>query len=154
FVVGPDVRDTAGNKMDQNQNGNNGEATDTYMGSFTVQAGPREYTPTYSPRLAIRDFQTTTSTITLPDSFTLADFTVKLNLTHTWDGDLLVRLRAPNGTIITLSNRRGGSGDNYTNTVFDDEASRAIASGVAPFSGSFRPDGLLSSFDGLNAAGT
>jgi hypothetical protein len=53
-----------------------------------------------------------------------------------------------------LSNRRGGSGDNYNNTIFDDEAATPISQGRAPFSGSFRPEVALSGFDGKNARGT
>ena len=53
-----------------------------------------------------------------------------------------------------LSNRRGGNGQNYTNTVFDDEAATPISSGTAPFTGTFRPDSPLSAADGINAAGT
>ena len=53
-----------------------------------------------------------------------------------------------------LSYFRGGSGDNFNNTVFDDEASTAIANGSAPFSGTYRPDGSLSTFDGYDAYGT
>ena len=55
---------------------------------------------------------------------------------------------------MTLFNRRGGSGNNLTNTRFDDEAGTAIASGAAPFSGTYRPDGLLSAFDGQSTMGT
>ena len=52
-----------------------------------------------------------------------------------------------------LANRIGGSGDNFTNTVFDDEAATAIASGAAPFTGSFRPFQPLSAFDGADDPG-
>ncbi len=153
FTVGPNVADAAGNLMDQNQNGVNGEATDVYTGSFTVDSGPRQYTAT--PNAPIRDFTTTTSTITVPDSFTIGDVNVKININHTWDGDLRIRLQGPGGTtFFTLSNRRGGSGDNFTNTVFDDEATVAISAGRAPFTGSFRPETALSGLDGGNAQGT
>jgi uncharacterized repeat protein (TIGR01451 family) len=55
---------------------------------------------------------------------------------------------------VTLSNRRGGNGDNFINTVFDDEAALAIATGSAPFAGSFRPDSALSALDGQAINGT
>jgi subtilisin-like proprotein convertase family protein len=61
---------------------------------------------------------------------------------------------SPVGAPIMLSNRRGGSGDNYTNTVFDDEATTPVSAGTAPFTGSFRPESPLSVLDGMNAAGT
>jgi subtilisin-like proprotein convertase family protein len=71
---------------------------------------------------------------------------VCINLTHTWDGDLKVRLKAPDGTIILLANNNGGSGDNFTNTCFAMNAPTAIGAGVAPFTGSFIP------FQSINAA--
>ena len=52
-----------------------------------------------------------------------------------------------------LTNRNGGSGDNFTNTVFDDEAATSITAGAAPFTGSFRPVDALSAFDGQTVQG-
>src|SRR5262249_30866742 len=72
----------------------------------------------------------------------------------TYDSDLRITLTSPAGTTVTLFNRRGGSGDNLTNTRFDDEAGTSIASGAAPFNGTYRPDGLLSAFDGQSTKGT
>ena len=63
----------------------------------------------------------------------------QINVTHTWDSDLNVFLIAPNGARIELTTGNGGGGDNYTNTVFDDEAATLISAGAAPFTGSFRP---------------
>ncbi len=76
-----------------------------------------------------------------------------MNITHTFDGDLTLHLIGPDNTDIILSNKRGSSGDNFTNTVFDDDATTAIASGTAPFTGSFKPDAALSAFIGKNALG-
>ena len=77
---------------------------------------------------------------------------VCLNITHSFDGDLLIVLYAPSGDSAILSNRRGSTGDNYTNTCFFPNATATILSGTAPFSGSYKPDGLLSSIGG-NANG-
>jgi subtilisin-like proprotein convertase family protein len=104
--------------------------------------------------LPILDFRTTTSTLTISDSFTIADLDVKLNMAHTYDGDLTVTLRGPSGATVTLFRNVGGSGDNFTNTVLDDEAAGSITSGNAPFSGSLKPQTALSAFDGKNARGT
>lgn len=78
---------------------------------------------------------------------------VTVNITHTYDGDLQLLLVSPSQNSIILSNRRGGSGDNYTNTVFRASATTAITSGSAPFTGSFRPEGLFSNLTG-NVNGT
>lgn len=76
------------------------------------------------------------------------------SLTHTFDGDLTIDLTSPAGTTVRLFNRNGGSGDNLTNTIFDDEAATAVASGTAPFTGSFRPFQALTAFDGQQVNGT
>ncbi|MCB9343622.1 MAG: proprotein convertase P-domain-containing protein, partial [Lewinellaceae bacterium] len=65
---------------------------------------------------------------------------VTINLTHTFDGDLLIYLQAPNGEIIELSTGNGGGGDNYTNTVFMD-GNPSITSGSPPYTGTFSPEG-------------
>ncbi len=94
-----------------------------------------------------------TSSIHVPDTQTVMDVNVTVNLTHTFDGDITLTLVGPNGAQATLAAGRGGSGDNYTNTLFDDAAATPIASGTAPFTGTFRPDAPLSVFNGIAAAG-
>jgi len=67
---------------------------------------------------------------------------VCVNLTHTWDGDLKIKLRAPDGTYVILSSNNGGSGDNYTNTCFAmNGVSGLIGAGAAPFPGTYVPNG-------------
>ncbi|WP_111845277.1 proprotein convertase P-domain-containing protein, partial [Aequorivita antarctica] len=65
---------------------------------------------------------------------------VQINLTHTWDSDLSISLVSPMGTSLDLSSGNGGSGDNYTNTVFMDGAP-SITTGSAPFTGTFQAEG-------------
>ncbi|MBP8073543.1 MAG: hypothetical protein KAY96_02200, partial [Bacteroidia bacterium] len=80
--------------------------------------------------------QTFTSTVnqTIPDNNTTTIYTltvsglapfidttyglesVCINILHTRDSDMDVRLEAPNGVIIKLFAGVGGSGDNFTNT--------------------------------------
>ena len=61
---------------------------------------------------------------------------------------------SPLGTRITLANRVGGSGDNFTSTTFDNTSALPIASGSAPFSGTFKPSGSLGALFGADANGT
>ena len=77
----------------------------------------------------------------------------RLNLTHTFDSDLLIQLRAPNGQLLQLTANVGGAGDNFTNTVFQDGAP-SIATGTAPFTGTFAPGGLIPPPCGTAAAPT
>jgi subtilisin-like proprotein convertase family protein len=85
---------------------------------------------------------------------TITKVTVKFSFTHTWVGDLAFYLKSPTGTEIDLSSYNGSSGDNYTNTVFDDAATTSITLGSAPFTGTYRPEVPLSTFNGQNANGT
>lgn len=78
---------------------------------------------------------------------------VKINLTHTYDGDLAISLISPSGNSVYLSNRRGSSGDNFINTVFTMSAATLVNLGTAPFTGNFKPDGNLGAFTG-NVNGT
>ena len=96
-----------------------------------------------------------TSIINVPDAnaVDINDINVTLNITHTWVGDLTLTLISPNGTNVILSNGNGGSGNNYTNTVFDDDASNTISSGSAPFTGLFIPDEALSILNGVFSSG-
>lgn len=74
------------------------------------------------------------------------------SLTHTYDGDLRIELIAPNGSVITLANSVGGSGQNFIRTRFVPTGT-AIASGAAPFTGSFTPTQPFSNLTG-SANGT
>ncbi len=96
---------------------------------------------------------TVTSTLAVNELMDLTYVKVKLNITHTWVEDLTISLKSPKGTIIILSRENGGNGDNFTNTVFDDNATTPIASGTAPFTGSFKPDDALSALNGESAFG-
>ena len=84
----------------------------------------------------------------------LKDVDVEIDVTHPYVADLTVRLEAPGGRSVTLVQNRGGSGDDFADTVFDDEAGTAIALGAAPFTGAFRPELPLSAFDSADPNGT
>jgi subtilisin-like proprotein convertase family protein len=102
---------------------------------------------------ALPDNQTRNFRANINLGATVSDMNVRINLTHTYDGDLAISLLSPAGTQVSLSNRLGGSGQNFTNTVFDDEASTAISAGSAPFTGSFRPSSTLNAVDGQGLSG-
>ncbi|MCX6876240.1 MAG: putative Ig domain-containing protein [Verrucomicrobia bacterium] len=84
---------------------------------------------------------------------TIADVNVNLDVAHPNDSDLTVWLLGPQGTRVRLFGKIGGSGDNFTATVLDDEAGTAIASELAPYTGSFRPAEPLAAFDGQDPNG-
>ena len=100
------------------------------------------------------DIGVTTSVINMDQNAVITDVNLTLNIEHTWDSDLDVKLIAPDGvTEIILFEDVGGSGDNFINMVLDDDASTVISDGEAPFTGSYSPQGLLSDFNGLMSAG-
>ncbi|MCW3083228.1 MAG: hypothetical protein JWP12_594 [Bacteroidetes bacterium] len=73
---------------------------------------------------------------------------VCINLNHTYDSDLKIRLTSPSGTIILLANNNGGSGDNFSNTCFAaNGANGSINTGAAPFLGTFSPFQTINGFN-------
>ena len=92
---------------------------------------------------------------------TVAAGATTVGLNHTWVGDLIVTLTSPANTTVTLMNMPGGAsnaGDNFCQTVLDDEGGggsiQNVAAGGAPFRGTFRPANLLTAFRGQNPNGT
>ena len=85
---------------------------------------------------------------------------VSLYLTHPFDGDLVIQLISPDGTIVNLSKNEGGFGQNFgsscsplaSRTTFDDNAPLPLSVGTAPFVGSFRPTEPLTAFTGKSGA--
>ena len=92
-------------------------------------------------------------TITIDHTGTLVDVNVSLDITHTYCGDVEISLIGPDGTEVDLSIGNGGSGNNFTGTIFDDDASTPISAGSAPFTGSYQPDQPLSTLSGKSING-
>jgi len=68
-----------------------------------------------------------------------AVITVQIWFTHTYNGDCTIRFYHPDGTFITLSERRGSSYDNiFDGTLFSDSAANSVATY------SFTKDGVIS----------
>ncbi len=91
------------------------------------------------------------STTTIPSfdgTFTIAHISVSLNIAFTDDADLTAILIAPDGTQVPLFAGVGGTGGNFVNTTFDDSGETSITTGKAPFTGTYRPTGQLSTLDG------
>jgi subtilisin-like proprotein convertase family protein len=115
----------------------------------------------------IADLATINIPVNVADAGLVTDVNVGVRLNHTFDGDLQLNILDPAGRNVLLADNRGGAGDNYGTgandctgalTTFDDEAATGIAAGTAPFSGSFRPEGVppaagLSTFDGRGMNG-
>ena len=87
---------------------------------------------------------------------------VDILIEHEWVNDLTVSLRSPNGVEVVLTERNGGTGNNYGDpqsactlpTCFVVDACTKIDTAQAPFIGQFIPEGNLYDFnDGSTANG-
>jgi hypothetical protein len=96
--------------------------------------------------------------IDIPDHFLIYDLDVAINVTHSHVFDLQLYLKSPTGTRLCLNMydlNEFFDGENYTQTIFDDEAQLSIEQGQPPFTGRFRPESgtLLSVLDGQDTYG-
>ena len=107
--------------------------------------------------VTIADLGSAVSTLQVSQNVTLSDVNVRVQINHTYVGDLMVTLRSPAGTTVTLLNRPA-CGDNNMNVTFDDSSSVNLQShcaGTTPwYSGVARPYQPLTAFNGQSSAGT
>ena len=93
-----------------------------YINSWTLNLGggtaPPPCTGSNGTDVAIPDLSTATSTITVSGCAgnASATSTVPVSIVHTYIGDLIVTLVAPDGSTYILHNRAGGSADNINTT--------------------------------------
>ena len=90
-------------------------------------------------------------------SCTTAIGATTVGIDHTWVSDLVIKLRSPAGTEVNLINAVDGDGNNFCNTLLDDQSAgnsiQLVTSANAPFTGSFKPNQFLSAFRGESANG-
>lgn len=83
------------------------------------------------------------------------DFGLKsacVTISHNNVSDLEVSLMSPSGMIVNLFSTVGGTGNNFNGTCFSMTAATTIASGTAPFSNTYIPQGNLNDFNNMQAA--
>ncbi len=129
-----------------------------------VFAGPVPIVYSYDFELDLLDPIGTVPAVTeavmeVPDHFVITDLNIQIDITHEFVFDLQLILQGPSGVSLCLNKYESEEifvGENYTNTIFDDEAAVSIEDATAPFTGSFKPEPgeLLEIFDGLDAYGT
>jgi subtilisin-like proprotein convertase family protein len=141
--------------------------------------------PTGQPSATVRDFAYTGAPLPIPDNDpTGASATVAVSgvgyasgltfsidgtacstdtasatvgIDHTFVGDLVGTLTAPDGRTATLFTRTGGGGNNLCQVVFDDAATTpfsSVTSSNAPYTGTWKPAGPLASLRVSPADGT
>ena len=67
-----------------------------------------------------------------------------ININHSYIGDLRVVLISPEGIEVVLVRSSDDNGINYVQTTFDDAASLRLLNSNAPYTGSFKPEEVLS----------
>ena len=77
---------------------------------------------------------------------------IRLKIVHPVDADLDITVSHA-GRTVRLSTTTAARGQNYTDTIFDDEAASSVIGAAAPFTGRLRPEQALSAFDGLPTDG-
>jgi subtilisin-like proprotein convertase family protein len=146
--------------------------------AFSLQTGQPSTTPrvfSYTgPPVAIPDGNSTGIRINVPVSGLTGNISKVVlridgddcarpdgtGLQHSYVSDLAMALVSPRGTGVILMNLPGGianEGQNFCNTVFDDDARNSIQSitgAGAPYTGSFKPASPLTAFNGQSANGT
>jgi len=110
-----------------------------------------------SPGIAIVDNTTFSTTINIPDSFTINDVNMNIDIEHTWTGDITLTLEHPDGTqVIVFDDADGCSGDNMFDT-YDDESANPLdcqaGTGDAFPLADYIPSNALAAFDGKDSAG-
>ena len=98
------------------------------------------------------DTPTISSKIAFYDDIPLADINVHIELDHTYLADLVVKLISPAGTTVVLLSSSCGDLQNI-NATFDDDAQNFICNGDPAISGTIKPIGSLSSFNGESLFG-
>lgn len=126
------------------------------IGFVVVSARPAfavAFSSTDVPR-PIRDLSTTESAIVVEGMVgTIIDVNVTLTITHTYCANLAVWIEGPSGTRVRLFSDLGGSGDNFADTVLNDQSGGSIEARTPPFTGTSAPQEPLASFNGQDANG-
>ena len=95
-----------------------------------------------------------TSTLNIPTAGTISDINVvDLIGTHTWINDLVVTLKSPTNTTVTLWTQICNNEDNFA-VNFDDAATPGALPCPPVGGGTYQPNQALSAFNGQNQQGT
>ncbi len=85
----------------------------------------------------------TLAVTTVPAGGVVTGISVTINATHTWNSDLIFNLKGPNGNVLNLVNRRGGSGDDFVNCIISSTGTAILPAGnTTPITGTFAADGV------------
>ncbi|MBL4663240.1 MAG: proprotein convertase P-domain-containing protein, partial [Flavobacteriaceae bacterium] len=114
-----------------------------------------------SPGIAIVDNTTFSTTINVPDNFTITDLNMVIDIEHTWTGDITLTLESPAGTQVIVFDDADGCSANDIGVTFDDESANALdcdpggaGTGADAFpEADYIPSNSLAAFDGEDSMG-
>ena len=87
------------------------------VGSYTTGGGGGGTdSVTNDTNVTISDFATVSSSVNVSGRSSIGDIDIAVDIKHTYIGDLIVKIIAPDGKSATLHNRTGGSADNINQT--------------------------------------
>ena len=91
--------------------------------------------------------------IPITQNLPISSMEVRVNINHTFVGDLVLRLRSPQGTTVTLLSQSCGGGEDI-DVLFSDEGSSLSCGAASPVvSGTVLPVDNLSAFEGESSQG-
>ncbi|MCX6315524.1 MAG: immune inhibitor A, partial [Sphingobacteriales bacterium] len=85
---------------------------------------------------------------TIPGTATVTGLKVTFNMTHTWDGDIVMALKSPTGAVLNLDyylSNTGGAGatTGFTNTSIGSTGVAALNTGSGSYTGLFKADAVI-----------
>lgn len=113
-------------------NATSGELTKTAtVELFVYPQGLNDFTYANDTSVAIPDNTPTgvNSVINVPDEITIFGTSAAINITHTYIGDLIVKLTSPSGSVATLHNQTGGGDDDINQTFVSNSFDGEVATG-------------------------
>ena len=100
----------------------------------------------------------TSSSIFIGDNNEISGIKVYVDIEHSYVSDISLFLISPDGDSFSLAENLGydtdyESGDNFTNTVFNQNAASSINNSIPPFTGEYKPNQSLSPLIGKSVFG-
>ncbi len=95
------------------------------------------------------------SVLNIAEMDEIASVKVKVDITHTWVGDIKITLESPDGTVVKLiENQCFGSGNENIDVTFDDQGQELnCINGIPSITGEVIPLEALSIFEGIDPSG-
>ena len=143
----------AGELCDDNNVVSGDGCSATCMPDISCPAGQNPVIVTNSMSTAIPEnvYGGVNSSITIPAAGLVKRVLLTVNITHPANNNVDIYLSSPWGGQRDISTDQSGA--NYRGTIFSDTATTAITSGVAPYTGQFKPEFTLDYFNNQSSQG-